>query len=291
MTDEAAIGRRERREDVIAPWRAEALHGVLDLDGPPPRRGDALPAFQHWIYFLDATRGRDLGRDGHPAKTGRGGLVPDLGLPRRMWAGGGLTFHAPLPIGAEAVRETTLESVARKSGRSGPLAFVTLRHEIRVEGALCVSERQDLVYREDPAPGAPAPDPIMAPGMNTGGEARSRAHRLGPVMLFRYSALTFNGHRIHYDRDYARDVEGYPGLVVHGPLIAQLLLGLAEEGHGPAASFEFRARSPAFDFEEITICAADSEQGGSATGATLCAKGPDGRLLMTGETRAAAGLS
>ncbi|MFN3261438.1 MAG: acyl dehydratase [Pikeienuella sp.] len=269
------VGRSRTLHDRIDPWRAAALHAALDLPGEPPAEGAALPHFHHWIYFLEAAPGRALGRDGHPAK---GGFIPDLGLPRRMWAGGRLRFAAPLPIGAAAEKRTTIESVARKAGRSGPLAFVTLRHEISAAGALAVTEWQDVVYREDPAPGAPAPEPAQAPE----GETRSRRLTLGPVPLFRYSALTFNGHRIHYDRDYAREVEGYPGLVVHGPLIAQLLLALAEERLGPAAAFEFRARAPAFDFEEIALCAKDE-----GLAVRLWAKGPDGRLLMEAQAEAA----
>lgn len=271
MSAESAIGRTRAAHDRIDAWRAGALHAALDLPGAAPAAGEPLPAFQHWIYFLEAEPGRALGRDGHPAT---GGFIPDLGLPRRMWAGGRLTFHQPLRIGADAERKTTIETIARKTGRSGPLAFVTLRHEISAEGALAITEMQDLVYREDPAPDAAPPPSKPAPT----DETRSRAFRAGPVTLFRYSALTFNGHRIHYDRDYARDVEGYPGLVVHGPLIAQMMLGLAEEAHGPAAAFSFRARAPAFDFEEITVAARDRDDG-----AALWARGPDGRLLMEGE--------
>ncbi|WP_340107509.1 MaoC family dehydratase N-terminal domain-containing protein [Pikeienuella sp. HZG-20] len=275
MSAEDLIGRTRAAHDRIDAWRAGALHAALDLPGPPPAAGAPLPAFQHWIYFLEAAPGRALGRDGHPA---RGGFIPDLGLPRRMWAGGALTFHRPLPIGAEAERKTTIEAIARKTGRSGPLAFVTLRHEISTAGALAVSERQNLVYREDPAPGAAPTAPSPAPT----DETRSRVFRPGPVGLFRYSALTFNGHRIHYDRDYARDVEGYPGLLIHAPLIAQVMLGFAEEAHGPAAAFSFRARAPAFDFEEITIAAKDRDGG-----AALWARGPDGRLVMEGEMTSA----
>ncbi len=269
-----ALGREMTLHDRIDPWRAAGLHATLDGDGPPPAPGDPLPAFQHWIYFLEAEPARALGRDGHPAK---GGFIPDLGLPRRMWAGGRLRFHAPLPNGADAQKRTVIEAISRKEGRSGPLAFVTLRHEISAGGTLCVTEHQDIVYREDPSPNAPPPVPDQAPV----DETRSRVLRCGPTMLFRYSALTFNGHRIHYDRDYARDVEGYRGLIVHGPLIAQLLVGFAEAGPlGAATAFDFRARSPAFDDEEIAICARD--EGASCT---VWARGPDGRLIMDGIVR------
>lgn len=278
-----AVGRTMRLEDRIDPWRAGALHATLGLDGPAPAEGDPLPAFWHWIYFLEARPRGALGRDGHPAK-GAGGFIPDLGLPRRMWAGGRLEFHRPLPLGCAAEKVTTIEAIEEKTGRTGPLAFVTLRHEISGPDGLAVTERQDIVYREDPAPNAPRPAPAAAPT----DEERCELWRLGPVELFRYSALTFNGHRIHYDRDYAREVEGYPGLVVHGPLIAQLLLGLAETALGPAARFEFRARAPAFDGEEIAICLkSDSPIAGAVTAnATLWARGADGRLVMSGEATA-----
>ena len=279
-----AVGRALRLEDRIDLWRAAALHATLGLAGPPPGAGDPLPSFWHWIYFLEARPRDALGRDGHPAK-GAGGFIPDLGLPRRMWAGGRLEFHRPLPLGCEAVRETTIEAIEEKSGRTGPLAFVTLRHEVSDPDGLAVTERQDIVYREDPAPDVPRPAPAAAPT----DEDRRENWRLGPVELFRYSALTFNGHRIHYDRDYAREVEGYPGLVVHGPLIAQLMLGAAEAAHGRAKTFEFRARTPAFDGEEIAICLkTDSPEAGDAgPRATLWARGEDGRLVMSGSATAA----
>lgn len=275
-----AIGKSMELRDRIDPWRAAALHATLDHEGPAPAEGDALPAFQHWIYFLDAQPARALGRDGHPA---RGGFIPDLGLPRRMWAGGRLEFHQPLVIGAAATKVTTIESVSRKTGRTGPLAFVTLRHEVSTAAGLCVTERQDVVYREDPSPDAPRVPPARAA---TDEDAWER-HCLGPTALFRYSALTFNGHRIHYDRDYAREVEGYPGLVVHGPLIAQLMLGFAERTHGPAAAFDFRAKAPAFDGETLDVCwRADAGDDQTETGGVaLWARGEDGRLLMEGRAR------
>jgi 3-methylfumaryl-CoA hydratase len=166
MTEGAhpAIGKEVTLYDRIDPWRAAALHATLDLDGPSPGPGAALPAFQHWIYFLEALPARELGRDGHPAK---GGFIPDLGLPRRMWAGGRLIFHAPLPIGAEAKKRTVIEAISRKDGRTGPLAFVTLRHEISSGGRLCITERQDVVYRNDPVADAEAPAPSPAPENET----------------------------------------------------------------------------------------------------------------------------
>lgn len=266
-----AIDRETTSQDTIDSWRASALHATMDMVGPPPAKH--LPSFWHWIYFLDARPARELGRDGHPA---RGGFIPDLGLPRRMWAGGRLSFHAPLRIGHPASKRTVIEKIAEKTGRTGPLAFVTLRHEISGPDGLAITEHQDIVYRQDPAPGAPSPTPAVAPT----DETATRIVRCGPTMLFRYSALTFNGHRIHYDREYAREVEGYAGLVVHGPLIAQMLLAEAE-ARGPVATFSFRAASPAFDFEDITLC---RRQDNSVT--ALWARGPDGRLIMSAEATA-----
>ena len=266
------IGRTQRFADRIDPWKAEALHHALDLDGPAPGPGDPLPHFWHWIYFLESRPLRDLGRDGHPAT---GGFIPDLGLPRRMWAGSRVEFLAPLPIGAEASRVAAISRVEEKVGRTGPLAFVTIRYEISGPDGLCIREEQDIVYREDPTPGAPAKKPAMAPA----GEGRSAEISYTTTKLFRYSALTYNGHRIHYDRDYAMGVEGYAGLITHGPLIAQEMLTFGEAAPGRAAArYSYRAMSPAFDFETLTYCAIDR-----ADGADLWVRGPDGRLIMTGE--------
>ena len=190
-----------RQTDAMDPARAAALHVSL---GQPATvtTGTPLPPFFHQIYFWHPEPATNLGRDGHPA-TGTG-LIPDLGLPRRMWAGGRLHFAAPLLAGVPAIKTTTVESTTRKAGRSGPLGFVTLRHEITQNETLCLTEWQDLVYREDPTPGAPAPTPPQAPT----DEDLSETADFDSTLLFRYSALTFNGHRIHYDLDYARNIEG-----------------------------------------------------------------------------------
>ncbi|WP_127901942.1 FAS1-like dehydratase domain-containing protein [Solirhodobacter olei] len=248
-------------EDRMDPARAAALAAALGFDWQPD---DPLPPFFHQAYFWQPRPEAELGRDGHSA---RGGLIPDLGLPRRMWAGGRLLFHAPLRPGLPARRATRVEGATRKTGRSGPLAFVTLRHDITQRGMVCVSEWQDLVFRADPDPAAPTPEPPRAPD---GAQAESRA-RFSTTTLFRYSALTFNGHRIHYDLDYCREVEGYPGLVVHGPLLAQILMLMAP---GPLRSFRFRATAPLFHFEEARFCRA---------GKRLWVAGPDGRLCMEAE--------
>ncbi|TCL01477.1 3-methylfumaryl-CoA hydratase [Shimia isoporae] len=229
---------------------------------------DPLPPFFHQLYFWDAQPPVQLGRDGHPKV---GGIIPDMGLPRRMWAGGRLEFLTPLRQGQPAEKTTTLETATLKQGRTGPLAFVTLRHEIFQNGVICVREFQDLVYREDPDPETPKPKSKPA-GTD---EILSEEYSFDSTLLFRYSALTFNGHRIHYDLDYARDTEGYEGLVVHGPLLAQLLMLLAQSQLGRLSSFAFRAASPLMHFETATLC-----WGGDGR---CWVRGPDGRLIMSAE--------
>lgn len=253
--------------DALDPARAAAFEAVL---GQNPRitQGAGLPPFFHQLYFWQPLPPGALGRDGHP-KVGQG-MIPDLGLPRRMWAGGRLKFDTPLKAGIAAEKRSVLERAERKAGRTGPLGFVVLRHEIFQEGRLCLTEWQDLVYREDPDAGAPKPVPPEA----RRDETDRVAAEFNSTLLFRYSALTFNGHRIHYDLDYARDVEGYAGLVVHGPLLAQKLMLMAEELMGPLAEFSFRASSPLMHFEEAEFC---------RNGQDLWVRGPDGRQCMTAQ--------
>lgn len=247
------------------PARGAALQIALGQT-PTITAGSALPPFFHQLHFWDPQPPARLGRDGHPA-TGLG-LIPDLGLPRRMWAGGRLEFHAPLIAGITAEKTTTIDTVARKEGRTGPLGFVTLRHEVRQGGALCVTEWQDLVYREDPSADAPAPVPPAA----RRDEDLCRTVDFDSTLLFRYSALTFNGHRIHYDLDYARDVEGYDGLVVHGPLLAQHLMLLAQDKLGGLNRFSFRATAPLMHTQAAAICWCDD--------GTMWVRGPDGQQCM-----------
>lgn len=233
---------------------------------PAIEAGDALPPFFHQIYFWDPQVPEQLGRDGHP-KTG--GFIPDMGLPRRMWAGGRLEIGRPLLAGTPARRLTFVDRTSHKDGRSGPLGFVTLRHEFWQSGDLCVTEWQDLVYRQDPGTAA-RPEPPSARDDEDFREIAS----FSTTALFRYSALTFNGHRIHYDIAYAKEVEGYEGLVVHGPLLAQHLMLLAERRLGRRlASFSFRATSALMHFETAEMC-------WSADG-SLWVRGPDGRQCMT----------
>lgn len=251
--------------DRLDPARVAALWATLGQPGPPPGQGDPLPPFAHHVYFWDPAPPDGLGPDGHTAPGT--GLIPDTGLPRRMWAGGRVVWHAPLLAGIRAERRSRVQALTRKEGRTGALAFVTVRHEIRQRGALALTEDQELVYRPPDAVPARAPERPAIP------EARKSA-AFDTTTLFRYSALTFNGHRIHYDPDYARDGEGYPGLVVHGPLLAQHLMLWAAERRGPLSRFAFRATAPLCLPERATLCAA---------GRLFWVEGRDGRVCMTGE--------
>ncbi|HET9763752.1 MAG TPA: MaoC family dehydratase N-terminal domain-containing protein, partial [Casimicrobiaceae bacterium] len=231
------VGKSETRTDVIDARPVELLSATLDRDDPPPRRGDALPPLWHWLYFLPVYRQSEVGADGH-AK--RGGFLPPVPLPRRMWAGSRIEWHRPLAVGDEVSRESRIVSVTPKSGRSGALVFVVVRHEVSRGAELALSEEHDIVYRElrGPDAGAGAAAPPAS-------ERAAWTRRIVPddVLLFRYSALTFNSHRIHYDRRYVTEVEGYPGLVVHGPLLATLLVDLVRRNRPDVAleRFEFRA--------------------------------------------------
>lgn len=219
---------------VIDPARASALQAALGMD-QTIESGSTLPPFFHHIYFWDPQPPENLGRDGHPAL---GGFVPDMGLPRRMWAAGRLLFHAPMRAGIKAEKTAQIESVTRKDGKSGPLAFVRIRHDIRQRGATVLSEWQDLVYREDSA--APPDRPIARRD-----ETHTESVDFDSTLLFRYSALTMNGHRIHYDHPYAKRVEKYDNLVVHGPLLAQHLMLMGERILGrPLTEVTYRATAP-----------------------------------------------
>ncbi|MEM7438880.1 MAG: acyl dehydratase [Pseudomonadota bacterium] len=253
--------------DAMDPARAAALHVTLGLDAPAPGPGDPLPPFWHYAYFWEAMPQSALGRDGHPRV---GEFIPDLGFPRRMWAGGELWFDAPMALGREADKTSRVEKIDQKSGNSGNFALVTLAHEITQSGEICLRETQSLIYRPDAAATGTA-KPIVA----ATDETIATQRRFTTTELFRYSALTFNGHRIHYDRDYACDVEGYPGLVVHGPLLAQHLIHLADGLLGGLKHFKFRATAPLFDFEAADFCARLDD-----TGVALWVRGPDGRQCM-----------
>ena len=243
------IGRTERTTDIGTPTPIAALAATLDRDDPLPRSGDQLPPLWHWLYFLPLHRQSELGADGH-AK--RGGFLPPVPLPSRMWAGGRLVFHRPLSVGEKIERISTIQDVSQKTGRSGELVFVVVQHEVFDKEGIAFTEEHDIVYREMPKRGAVAATPMPVPA-----DAEwAREIVPDPVLLFRYSALTFNGHRIHYDRRYAIEVEGYPGLVVHGPLQAILLLDLLRR-EKPTATinrFQFRTMKPVFDATSFKLC-------------------------------------
>lgn len=244
------IGRSERRHDLVTAAPLAALAATLDRDDPEPMPGSDVPPMAHWLYFLPLARQGELGPDGHPR---RGGFLPPVPLPRRMWAGGRFSFQRPLRVGDDVERTSTIDDVKLKTGRTGPLAFVTVRHDMCRRGEVepAVTEFHDIVYREARQPGDAEPPPVAAP---TGADWQ-RTVVPDDVLLFRFSALTFNGHRIHYDRRYVTEVEGYPGLIVHGPMIAALLLDLLHE-HLPdadVAAFRFKAVRPTFDLHPFRL--------------------------------------
>jgi len=250
------IGRTGSRADDITPTPIAALAATLDRDDPPPQAGDPLPPLWHWLYFLPLDRQSEIGPDGH-AK--RGGFLPPVPLPRRMWAGGRLTFLQPLRVGDHVQRVSTIADVTTKQGRSGPLVFVRVRHEISGPRGPAIIEAHDIVYRDPPRSGEASVAPPAAPAHS----AWRRTIEPDDVLLFRYSALTFNGHRIHYDRRYVTEVEGYPGLVVHGPLIATLLLDLLRRHSRDAVvdNFSFRAQSPLFDTAPFAVAGTPADGG------------------------------
>jgi 3-methylfumaryl-CoA hydratase len=267
------IGRQEVLTDTVTRVPVAALSATLDRDDPPPQAGDPLPPLWHWLYFLPLARQSEIGPDGHPK---RGGFLPPVPLPRRMWAGGRFTFHRPLRIGEDITRTSTVVDVTAKSGRSGSLCFVLVRHEIAGADGLALTEEHDIVYRDLAPPGEAPPPPRPAPTE----AAWQRDIVADDVMLFRYSALTFNGHRIHYDRRYVTEIEGYPGLIVHGPLIATLLVDLLRrKTDRRLQSFRFRAVSPLFDIAPFAVCGHPGTDGRVA----LWARNAQGNLAMDAE--------
>jgi hydroxyacyl-ACP dehydratase HTD2-like protein with hotdog domain len=264
------LGRSETRADIVSPLLVQGMAASLDL--PPPER--ELPPLWHWLLFQHWAPPSALGADGHPR---RGGFLPPVDdLPRRMWAGGRVTFAAPLHVGEQVRRTSTIRAIEEKTGGSGRLVFVTVAHEIAGEAGPAIHEEQDIVYRG--ADGAAVKPARPAPPLPEG--ALARTLRPDPVLLFRYSALTGNGHRIHYDLDYVTRVEGYPGLVVHGPLQATLLAGLAQEAAEGLrlASFAYRGRRPAFHERALTLVA--THRGGLVR---VESRDEDGAVCMDGE--------
>ncbi|HKM62233.1 MAG TPA: MaoC family dehydratase N-terminal domain-containing protein [Acidisphaera sp.] len=270
------LGRTEHAHDTVVAGPLDRLAATLDRDEPPYADGDPAPPLSHWLLFLLGARQSTLGEDGHPK---RGGFLPPVHeLPRRMFAGGRFTFHHPIRVGMRVVRTSTIQAISERSGASGRLVFVTVHHAIRERAnpMVLVEEEHDIVYRG-----------LTAPAVKTGVETPPRGewHRSlvpDPVLLFRYSALTFNGHRIHYDRSYVTGVEGYPGLIVHGPLTATLLLDLVRRNlpEAPVRAFSFRAASPLFDGNELHLNGTPPGPDGKVA---LWATNADGGLAMRAE--------
>lgn len=265
------IGRHETVVDQLTLTPMTALAATLDHADGVYLSGDLLPELWHWLYFLPVARQSNIGEDGHPK---RGGFLPPIELPSRMWAGGRIEFFRSPQAGDDVERTSTILNVSHKSGRSGELVFVTLQHEISDGSELLIREEQDLVYRNNSKPGATLP----APQSMDLEPVWVRTIDPDPVLLFRYSALTLNGHRIHYDRSYAQGVEGYPGLVVHGPLIATLLVNLFHQNMPGRRikNFSFRAVRALYDTAPFRLCGVPAENGQ----VRLWAEGPDGGVCM-----------
>lgn len=255
------VGKTETADDLITAWPARALSATLDERDPPPRPGDPLPPLWHWLFFLEAVLQSRIGPDGHPE---RGDFLPPVPLPRRMWAGSRFTFDGPpLSIGETATRRSEIKSIEPKTGSTGAMVFVTVRHSVSGPRGLSFVEEHDIVYREAAKAGEKARDPKPAPVDATW----SKTITPDEVLLFRFSALTFNGHRIHYDQPYVTGTEGYPGLIVHGPLMGMLQMELARRsnvGRVPAG-FEFRALSPIFAGTPLTVGARKETDGSVVT--------------------------
>lgn len=250
------IGRSTEATDIVTAQLVMGLRATLFQDVGEPKTGDAAPFTVHWCLAQPVFPMSMLGPDGHPT---RGGFLPPVPLPRRMWAGGEIEFLQPLRVGDESTRTSRIADVQVKTGSTGTLCFVSVEHSISSPRGIAIRERQDIVYREmttSASAGAKAPPPPP--------KAQHReSHVSDPVLLFRYSALTFNGHRIHYDRDYVTRVEGYPGLIFHGPLQAALIIEMAAKLHGGEApkKFTYRGVQPLFEGTEFSINANETTGG------------------------------
>jgi 3-methylfumaryl-CoA hydratase len=257
----AWVGRTQSVDDFLAPWPSKALIATLDEQDPEPRMGDPLPPLWHWLHFLEVAPASKIGPDGHGE---RGEFLPPIPLPRRMWAGSRFSFRdEPLRIGDTARRVSTVKSIEPKTGASGSMVFVTVEHTLSGPKGVALVEEHDIVYREAAKPGETAREPRPAP---TDASA-TKTVVPDPVLLFRFSALTFNGHRIHYDYPYVTGTEGYPGLIVHGPLMGLLQIELARRSTPgrTAATFEFRALSPVYAGGPMTVGARREADGAVTT--------------------------
>jgi 3-methylfumaryl-CoA hydratase len=249
------IGRSTEATDVVTAQLVKGLRATLFLPVGEPKAGDAAPFTVHWCLAPPVVPASELGPDGHPS---RGGFLPPVPLPRRMWAGGELEFFDSLRVGDEVTRTSRIKDVSLKSGSTGQLCFVAVDHELTTPRGLAIRERHDIVYRDattgSSAPAKPASPPPVAKHRET--------HMADPVLLFRYSALTFNGHRIHYDRDYVTKVEGYPGLIFHGPMQAALQIEFAAKLRRQVPKkFSYRGVQPLFEGSEFSVNANETDAG------------------------------
>ena len=264
------VGRRQENHDLVSLRQVVGMAAMFDLPDEP-KAGDPLPPGWHWMFFAEIARQSVLSEDGHAP---RGGFLPPVNLPRRMWGGNRLTFHEPMRVGDEIRRASEVLSVSEKDGRSGQMSLVTVKHSYHASGGLALEEEHDIVYRSAAKNGNKAP-----PGEEPQKSSQwSREVDPDPVFLFRYSALTFNGHRIHYDMPYVTKTEGYPGLIVHGPLTATLLLELirSERPDDEIRTVIVRARRPLFAGASFRVEGLPTEYG-----ASTWAVDPDGFIAMT----------
>jgi 3-methylfumaryl-CoA hydratase len=250
------IGRSTQASDIVTAQQVKGLRATLFLDIGEPKTGDAAPFTMHWCLAPSVVPMSEIGGDGHPA---RGGFLPPVPLPRRMWAGGELEFFDALRVGDEVTRTSRIAEVTMKEGSTGQLCFVSVDHLVTTARGTAIRERQDIVYRDvSMTPSAPAKTATPPPLPQ-----HRETHMADTVLLFRYSALTFNGHRIHYDRDYVTRVEGYPGLIFHGPMQAALLVEFSAKLRGGAApkKFAYRGVQPLFEGSEFSVNANTTEAG------------------------------
>lgn len=272
------IGKQEFANDVISLTPLKALSATLDVEHIELEERSKIRGLWHWLYFLPMHHQKEIGKDGHAR---RGGFLPPVELPRRMWAGGQFIFHSDISIGDKVKRISTIENIDEKSGRTGPLVFVKIRHEIYIQNKVSPSlvEYQDIVYRDEKRES----EKDLVPKRADVNSEWFREVAPDEVLLFRYSALTFNGHRIHYDRRYATEEEGYPGLVVHGPLLATLLMDLVyrQLPHVDVKEFRFKALRPIFDLNSFSL---HGEPSDSLNNIKLWIKDHDGLLAMEAET-------
>jgi 3-methylfumaryl-CoA hydratase len=247
------LGRETLVEDVLSVRQAQLMAATLDVPQDALKAGAALPPLWHWIYFLEGLPPSQLGQDGHPA---RGGFLPPVPLANRMWAGGNVQFLVEIPLGAAVQKRSVIQSIDHKQGRSGELVFVTVLHQVLHQGQVAISEMHDIVYKDATPLGATSNG---ASNVATSMPPPLHSKLFSPTSttLFRYSALTFNGHRIHYDVDYCREVEGYGNLVIHGPLSATVLAGFAQDIAGKSIKkFRYRGLQPSLIGAELTVNAA-----------------------------------